>query len=298
MSEAKKEPETLDTTPQEEAFFAKDTEGSSSEAAPPEEAGAAMWEEEEMWGEEREVVIAPKWQPLFPLLLAIACAGLMYFFFDDFLYSLSPRQPIDLGSAADGCSESFYKKLRHNRLVRLRDIIPQPNLTAQARIQWSKRYYVVVLGCDLIVSLSEKRYRQLMGLPLDPSSEKKEEAKPPKSPSAQALGKAKGVLEVRQHDLRRAEDFALVGRLMRADATSAADTLRRFYSVTESMPFTPRTHILYDGELPQHQWWIWVGYILLGSLLLYNLWRFFRDAYRQWWPHDPSEPTIPKASPS
>lgn len=253
---------------QEEAFFARS----------PDDADAAHWEDEPLWENDEDVIIPPAWKPMIPLFLVFASALVLSFLYDDFQFALSPRTPVQLGSVLNGCNPALYKKLPHNRLVRLRGVIPQPNLTAEARVHFSKRYYVVVLGCDLLVSLEEPRYRKLVG----PRS-----TAPParELPIPQNIRKKLGIkakIMVTTPDALSDTNFAIVGRAMRASRSTSTDNLRRFYAVTESVSFTPHTYLIFDGEHPNNMWWVLLVYGALGLFILYNLFRFFREVRRHW----------------
>lgn len=247
-------------------------------------------ERELLWENQEDVIISPTWKPLIPLVLALASLALMFFFQDEFWFALSTNKPIEMGSLVNGCKPDFYKKLKHNKVIRVKGVIPQPNLTAEARVHFAKRFYIVALGCDLLVSLNEKRYRRLV---------KAQKAKRPgrelKIPDKlrKRLGLQATVI-VRSPDEMSDTMMVITGRVVRASRSSAADNLRRFYAVTESMPFTPRTHILFDGESPRHLWWAIVGFFFLGSFVLYNFWRFLKEARINWFSH--KEKDSPEAS--
>lgn len=236
-------------------------------------------EREMLWENQEDVIISPLWKPLIPLFLAVASAVLMNFFQDELWFSLTTDKPIEMGSLVNGCKPDFYKKLKHNRVIKVTGVIPQPNLTAEARVHFAKRFYVVALGCDLLVSLNEKRYRKLVKA----KTIKKRPARELKIPEnlRRRLGLQATVI-VRSPDEMSDTKLVISGRVVRASRSSTADNLRRFYAVTESMPFTPRTHILFDGERPRDLWWALVGYFLLSSFFLYNVWRFLKEARTNW----------------
>ena len=240
-------------------------------------------QDEPLWGEGDDVVIPPLWQPIIPILILLGCLFAFDLFYPEFSYSLSSRKAIPLGSVAAGCEDDFYKKLKHNRLVTIKNIIPQPNLTAETRIHFSRRYFVASLGCDLLVALYEKRYRRLMGLP-----EKKEKkggkkgSKAKKNKEKEKENALKKLLAKKNIYIYRRSPLVIRGRIMQAIRSNSIAMLKRFYAVAEGMPITPQTYIIYDGEEPGNQYWILIGYVLLGLLFLYNLWRLVVSVWRNW----------------
>lgn len=263
------------STDTEAAFFAQTGEE-----------GAALAEsavdEEELWEHQVDVVIAPRWQPVVPLILALASGLLMWFFLDEFRFAVSSSQPQDLGSVVDGCHPTLLKKLQHNRLIKIRGIIPQPNLTAEARVHFRKRFYVVVLGCNMIVSLSQERYQALVGGKRKLSLPKQEIVLP--KALQDKIGATKIV--VQSPDSMSDTNFVVQGRAVLALRSSTADNLRRFYAATQGGLFSAQTFLVYDEESPQQMWWVWIGYIMLSAFLSYNVWRFLRAARENWWEQD------------
>lgn len=270
MTEDNKTDKAIAADAQEEAFFAQETNTTKT----PHQAVFDI-EEDELWENQEEIVIPPAWQPVAPLLLALASFLVLYAFLEDFQFALSTHQVQDLGKVQNGCPKNFHKKLPNNRMVKLGGIIPQPNLTALTRVNFSKRYFIVALGCDLLVSLSEKRYQELVG------QRKNKPKRPPRTlPIPQSLRKKIGLkakVIVQTRDELSNPKFVAQGRVLLASHTgTTANNLKRFYSVTESMSFTPHTTILFDGETPNHYWWLLIVYIILSAFCLYSFWRFVK----------------------
>ncbi len=273
MTKDKKSKDVISSDTQEEAFFAQE---SMEEESP--QPGAMEIDEDLLWNSQGEVVIPPLWQPVVPLALALVSLFILYVFVDDFRFALSTNQALDLGSVIDGCPDNFYQKIPHNRVVKLRGVVPQPNLTAQASVHFSKRYYVVALGCDLLVSLHEKRYQELLG-----TTPKKPKRPARVLPIPRSLRKKlghKATITFQTRNTLSNTQFVVRGRALRANSSSAIDNLRQFYAVTESMSFTPHTHIIFDGEEPSNQQWVLLVYAILTIFSAYNLWRFLKALSR------------------
>jgi hypothetical protein len=118
-------------------------------------------EDEPVWGTNNDPVIPPLWQPVLPLFMVLLSGYVMWSFWSDFQYFFSPRTPVKLGNVQEGCQPSFYANLPHNRLVEIKGLFAQPGMTAEARIRWSKQNYAVAMGCNLLMSMSAEKYRQV-----------------------------------------------------------------------------------------------------------------------------------------
>lgn len=119
------------------------------------------FEGEPVWGEQNDPVIPPLWKPALPLFMVIITILAMSYFADDFSFFFASRQPKALGTVQEGCTPSFYKKLKHNRFVTVKGLFAQPGMTAQARIQFQKQNYAVVMGCDLILSMPAAAFQKV-----------------------------------------------------------------------------------------------------------------------------------------
>jgi hypothetical protein len=264
MTEESKQSPKISSIAQEQAFFQSESEAEAQSEIMDEE----LWEESA-----KDHVIPPKLLPVLPILMIAACVLVLKFFYTEFLYAISSHSPIQLGSLSDGCDESFYQQIQHNRLVSLYNVIAQPNLTAKARVQFSERFYVASLGCDILVSLSTERYQEFMGLH---APKKSQETLSPQSTKIHKL-------RILTHTIVPPDlPFVVTGRAIHAARTPSLESLRSFYSVTEGMRFSQRTHIIHDGDTPSSQYWVIIGYILIYLLIMYNIWRFIAAIRRYW----------------
>ena len=194
-------------------------------------------------------VIPPLWRPAAPLLLLLMCGLIMYVFYDDFMYYFQPKKAIELGSTGAGCEDSFYKKLKHNRYVRLKNAIVQPGMTTQARMQFKKRNYIVILGCDLFIAVTKENYKKMTG------------------PGGSIA--TRNALETR-------------GRLLQVQRTSTLDTLKNYYGHYGAIKFSERTYLIMDDTKPSSYWWMLILFGFLGGCCLYNIYRFFISVWRNW----------------
>ncbi len=244
--------------------------------------GVSLEDEVEPWGAE-DPVIPPNWRPVIPAVMLVILFLIASYFFDEFIYVLSPSVPVDLGDSRDGCEEPFYRKIEHNRLVKVRGVIPQPGMVVKARVNFRERYYVVALGCELIISLSGERYRQLFSnfyeKPLliesgrDSSIFRRE--------TVQAEAKRGGGLSSGAGKMKKYGPDWIEGRAVKILRYHNSSNIRRFYTKYFGLEFTENSYLIRDGEYPGESWWLLILFAVLFLLVVYNIISIWR-ATREW----------------
>ncbi len=238
--------------------------------------GNPPWAEDvEPWGVESPV-IPPQWRPVLPLIMLVILLAVGYSFLDEFTYTLKPRKAVDLGVVSDGCEDEFYRKIRHNSYVKVRGAIPQPGLSVKARVKFKERYYVVVLGCDLIISVTPERYQQLFAGFYQKVIVLDGDRGPLKGSERQEEVSRKG----RDVPLYKKREVAgppwIEGRALQFFSTPALDNIRHFYSRYLGVEFSENTYLIRDGEYPGQNWWLLLLFVGLLILVVYNLISFWR----------------------
>ena len=226
----------------------------------------------EMWGADPDPVVPIKWRPLIPLTMGILSFFLLSLFVDELKFVFADPKPVDVGSVMQGCPKDFYKKLKPNTVVKIRDILPQLELSTEVRIQFERRNYVVALGCDLIISLPKDVYKKLFM-----EKEKSEKALDFENKMKTLTGGTrKRTKKKRSYAVFR--PFTAVGRVVRAFDSGHLQPVRQFYK-RNGVEFSKDAFALYVGDMPGKMWW-WIPlYILFGLFALYNLWLFVKLAW-------------------
>lgn len=254
-----------------------------------EEERRILEEEVGSWVTTNDPIVAPGWKPLVPLFFLVVSYLVMTFFWSDINYFFASSKAHQMESLEEGCVDSFYKRAKHNTYVSTPKAIPQPFLTTEARVEFKKRHYFVILGCELIVSMSSVRAQKLMYR--FPKSSQKPASRPasrPTSKMAQALKpkptKRSSKTRPKKKPKKRLElrPFSASGRMLRLKATSVYGPLRNFYEGNGAFTISDQFLLLVDEEKPKTSWWFLVLFGFFGLVFIFNLGSFFVSSRKYW----------------